>query len=396
MEQDDGFGLWIWGLAEVVDVSVWAQAADDGGTGWGVNGVTLGPDGDFAVVADADASLLAPDVGPPGTSGRGTEDGVFLVEGLLVGLVRGLAQFAVDFVLVAVGDELVEELVGPDQFADAVGSQEWHEAFLPVVVAAFDFAFGLGRWGVAELDAVEVEGGAELGEGVGVVSVKEGVVVHVEGQGQAMGLEDAGEEVEVGEEGFSGVEACAGVEARGIVEDVQEDLFVGATGQPSVGCGVVLPERPVVAGLPAFDGFWGGFVAGVGRELMFDGPAADAGAVGFEVEPTVKFAGGGTVGGGWFGGEQFGDQGGDLGDPVGEVIATGQAGRPGVGAALSTGEQVVGAQLVVAAQTDAQFVGDGFGREDAGAGLGEEVADQWRGDAVSELVSELTFFIAPR
>jgi len=36
------------------------------------------------------------------------------------------------------------------------------------------------------LDAVEVEGRAELGERVGVVGVEEGVEVHIQGQGQAV------------------------------------------------------------------------------------------------------------------------------------------------------------------------------------------------------------------
>ena len=43
--------------------------------------------------------------------------------------------------------ELVEEVVGPDQFNDVVGGQEWDQSFLPVVMTAFDFTFGLGRWG---------------------------------------------------------------------------------------------------------------------------------------------------------------------------------------------------------------------------------------------------------
>ena len=54
-----------------------------------------------------------------------------------------LAEFAMDFMLVGVGPEVVEPLVGPGEFGHAVGSQERDEAFLPVVVAAFDFAFGL-------------------------------------------------------------------------------------------------------------------------------------------------------------------------------------------------------------------------------------------------------------
>jgi hypothetical protein len=390
MKQDDGFGIFVWGVAEVVDVTIGAETADDGGAGWGVNGLALGADGDFAVVTDADAGLLAPDVGPPRAVGIGLEDGALFGEGLLVGGVGCLAEFAVDFVLVGVGDELVEQMVRPDQFNDAVSGQEGDEAFLPVVVTAFDFAFGLGRWGVEQLDAVEVEGCAELGEGVGVVGVEEGVVVHIKGQGQAVGLEDAGKEVEVGQEGFAGVEACAGVETGGVVEDFQQDLFVGTAGQPGVRGGIVLPEGPVIAGLPAFDGLGSGFAASVGGELMGDGPAADAGAVGFEVEPTLGFTGRGAVGGRGLGGEQFGDQGGDFSGPFRLVIAARQAGRPGFGVALSAGEQVVCAQLVEATEADPQFERDGFRRKDAGASLGEEMADQWRGNTVGEL----EFFMA--
>ena len=125
--------------------AIWAEAAQDGGAGWGVNGLALGSDGDFAVVADADAGLLAPDVGPPRALGSGTDDRAVFGAGLLVGGVGCLAEFAVDFVLVGVGDELVEQLVGPDQFHDLVGGQEWDQAFLPVVVTAFAFAFGVGR-----------------------------------------------------------------------------------------------------------------------------------------------------------------------------------------------------------------------------------------------------------
>ena len=56
-----------------------------------------------------------------------------------------------------------------------------------------------------------------------------------------------------------------------------------------------MPEGAQIAGLPAFDGFGGGFVAGIGGKLVLDGPAADAGAVGFKVEPAMEFAGTGAV-----------------------------------------------------------------------------------------------------
>jgi hypothetical protein len=73
---------------------------------------------------------------------------------LFSGGVWGGAQFAMDFVLVGVGQELVKQAVGPCEFADLIGCQEWREAFLPVVMAALDFAFGLGRWGIEEFEIV--------------------------------------------------------------------------------------------------------------------------------------------------------------------------------------------------------------------------------------------------
>jgi hypothetical protein len=152
-------------------------------------------------------------------------------------------------------------------------------------------------------------------------------------------------------------------------------LFVGTAGQPGVRGGIVLPEGTVIAGWPAFDGFGRGLVAGVGGELMGDGPAADAGAVGFEVETTMGFTGGGAVGGRGLGREQFGDQGRDFSGPCRLVIPAGPTGRPGLGVALSAGSQVVRAQLVVAAEADPQFERDGCRRKEAGASLGEEMAD---------------------
>ena len=64
---------------------------------------------------------------------------------------------------------------------------------------------------------------------------------------------------------------------------------------------------------------------------MGDGPTADAGAVGFEVEPTMGFTGGGAVGGRGLGGEQFGDQGSDFGGQCWLVIPAGPTGRLGLG-----------------------------------------------------------------
>ena len=59
---------------------------------------------------------------------------------------------------------------------------------------------------------------------------------------------------------------------------------------------------------------------------------------------------------------------------------------------MGAGEQVIGAELVEAAETDPQFQRDGFGLKQAGASLGEEMADQGCSTATGEL--RLLFFIA--
>jgi hypothetical protein len=183
-------------------------------------------------------------------------------------------------------------------------------------------------------------------------------------------LEGAGEEIEVGEEGFAGVEAGAGVVAGGVVDQIEQDLLVGGTGQPGVGTGIVLPESAPVANLPAFDGLRGLLVASVWGLVVLESPAADAGAVGLEAQAAVEFAGGGAVGGGRLGGQEFGEQGGDWGGPVRMMIAAGTAGRPSVGLTVGTGVEVVAIEFVEAGTPQAQFGGGRARRKSLGAMLG--------------------------
>jgi len=328
MEQDAWFGFWIGGMAEEIDVAIWTQAADDLCARWGVDGQALGVDRDFAIVTDADLVLLAPDKGPPGASRDGSQNGVFVGEGLLPGGVGSGAQFAVDFVLIDMRQELIQELVGAVEFQDPVGGQQGRQTFLPVIMTAFDFAFGLGSWGITERDAIEVQGGAELGEGFGCVGEEKGVMIHIKGQGQAMGLKGAGEEVQMGQQGFGGIKAGTDIVAAGIVQEVEQGLFGGVIWQPGMGTGVILPEGSQIAHLPAFDGFGRGFVTRVGSPVIFDGPAADTGAVGFETESAEEFAGTSAVGDRGLGGEQFFKQVICGGWPDGLMISAGDAWRP--------------------------------------------------------------------
>jgi len=392
VEQHQRFGFRIGGLAQVEDVAVGPQTADDAGARRSGDAVAGRADGDFAVVADPDVRALAPDVGPPGAGGSGAQDGALFGQRLVPSGLGCRAQFAVDFVSVGVRSQLVEQVIGTVELMDLVGGQQGREAFLPVVVAAFDFAFGLGRGGVAQGHAVKVEGSAELGEGVGGVGEEEGVVIDVEGQGQAVGDKGAGQKVQMGQEGFAFVEAGSGVDAGGVVEQVEQALFVGGAGQEGVRSGVILPEGTEVADLPAFDGLGWLFVASVGGQLLGDGPAADAGAVGFEVQPAQEFAGAGTVGGGRLGGEQRGELGGDCGRPVGLVIAAGVARDPGLDLALGGGAQIVAVEFVEAGSGQLQFGLDAGGAELPGAELGQQVADERSG----QTMDQLEFFIGPR
>ena len=77
VEQNQRVGFGVGGVLEVKEVSVGSQAADDGRAGRGGNGMTLVVNGDFAIIADADMSALAPNVGPPGTGGSGAQNRAF-------------------------------------------------------------------------------------------------------------------------------------------------------------------------------------------------------------------------------------------------------------------------------------------------------------------------------
>jgi hypothetical protein len=181
------------------------------------------------------------------------------------------------------------------------------------------------------------------------------------------------------------VETRADVVARRVIEPVEQHLFLGGAGQKGVRGGVVLPERPGVAGLPAFDGFGRGVETGVRGEVVLEGPAADAGAVGSQAEAALEFAGTSAVGGGGLGGEQFGEQGRDGGGPRGQMIAARNAGRPSFGLSPGARPQVVGVNLVKAGERQSQFPG-GFGSGEFPLSMaGQEVANEGRGQTFDQL-----------
>jgi hypothetical protein len=121
VEQDEEVDFFFGGVTQVEDVAIGAPAADDRAPGRSVEALTVQAHGDFAVVADAHAGLLTPDIRPPRAGGHRTQDGALGVQGLLASVLGREAQFTVGFVLVDMGQQLIEQVIGPLEFEDTVG-----------------------------------------------------------------------------------------------------------------------------------------------------------------------------------------------------------------------------------------------------------------------------------
>jgi len=266
-----------------------------------------------------------------------------------------------DFVLVGMGQEMIEQAISALEFNDIISRQQRWQTLLPVVVTSFDFTFGLRCWRITKSHAVEVQSGAELSEGFRSMGEEEGVVIDIECQRQAVDQEDTREKIEVGQEGFAVVEACAGIIAGGVIQQIEQDLFVRGIGKEGVRTGIILPKRAVIPGLPAFDHFACRLGAYVRSQMILDRPTPNAGPIRFEVEPTEKFTGDSTVGGGRFGREKFGEQGHGLIGPGRMMVAAGKTGRPVLGMALGAGFEVIAIELVEPQVSQSQFQGCGLG-----------------------------------
>ena len=170
----------------------------------------LRADGNAPVAADLDERAHAPDVIPPRAAGRGPQDGAFFFLGLCPGPLRGLAQFAMDFLGVAMRTQGVDLRIGHLDFGDLFAGEVGGQTALPILVGAFDFAFGLGRGGVTETDVLKLECPAQLGEGVRIIGEKDTVVIDVDLERASVGQKRGGQEVEVGEQEFALINLGAG------------------------------------------------------------------------------------------------------------------------------------------------------------------------------------------
>ncbi len=178
-------------MAEIVDIPIRPEATDDRGTGWSVDGEALLTDWNFAIIAYTEAGLLAKDIGPPRALGRRSKHGTLFCVSLVPGRLWGCADFAVDFMGVGVVKELFEQGIGWFELDKIFSGENGRQTILEVMMAAFNFAFGLWGWGKSQGHAIEVECRPQLSKGFGGMGKKEGVIIHVQGQGQTVSTEGA-------------------------------------------------------------------------------------------------------------------------------------------------------------------------------------------------------------
>jgi len=248
--------------------------------------------------------------------------------GLLPCVLRRAAQLTVLFAFVAVDAQLVDECIGGGDADNVVGREQRGQPPLPELVEPLDFAFGLGGGREEKGDAVKVQGGAELCEGIGSVGEEDAVVVDVERKGQPVLLEGTGQEIKVGEQVLRLIELRASDEAAAVVEHIQERIEPGLAGKEGVRGGIQLPQFPDLLALPAAHAGAGAAGLGGGGQSFGPGKPPDAGAVQRMAAAAVDFAGDERIGGGRIGLEQPAREGLDCSGPCRAAVAAGGLGLP--------------------------------------------------------------------
>ena len=322
------------------------KAKNDLGLGWFFDAQALRADRHAPIAADLDGGAHAPYIIPPRATGRWPQDGTFFFAGLIPRPLRGLTQFAMDFMGVAMCPEVVDLGIGDFDFGNLFAGEVGGQSSLPELMFAFDFAFSLRRGGIQETDVIELERPAQLGQGVGLVREKDTVVIDVDLERASVGLESGGQEVEVGEQEFALVEFGAGEQAAAIIKQVEHGEGKLGVREPAVGRGVELPEFADLRALPAAHGGQNFFGRDGMSQIVFQRPAADLGAVEFEGVQAEGFGSGEAVRTRRRAGQTFDQKFDDGLRPGGSMVAAGSAGGPegwlfsGAGGVVSGGQSV--------------------------------------------------------
>ena len=339
----------------------------------------LGANGNATVGADLDGGTNAPNIGPPRAARGGPEDGSFFFAGRVPGLLRGQAQFAMDFVGVAMEAQSVDVGVGGFDIGDVFAGEIGWEAALPELVFALDFSFGLGCGGIKEANVIELERPAQLGEGLGILGEEHGVIIDVDLERPAVEEEGGGEEIEVGEEQFPVIEFGADEQAAAIVQHIDHGKVQGAFREPAMRRSIHLPEFADLGALPAAHRGERALGRGGMGITLLDGPMADLGAVELERVQPEGFGGGEAVRARRGTTQPFYEELDDGFGPGGGVVAARGARGPPLFFLGGAGAEVVGAEGVETAARQAQLLGGGGGRQGLLAEGSEDVTDKSRG-----------------
>jgi hypothetical protein len=251
------------------------MAEDELGAWVSLDAYTLSADRDATIGGDSDRRADAPDEGPPGTGGDRSQSGAFLLQGEIPSMGGFHLEFAVDLMVVAMESEVLDMRISLVEVGDLFACEEGGQTLLPKEVTAFDFPFGLRGWGIAKADAVEVEGSAQLGEGLGVMSEEDAMIIDIDFQRQPVFVKGGGQEIQIGQEQFALIDFGAGEDTAAIIEHVDHRKELRAVDEPLVRRGVQLPKFTDLTALPTFDRSLGAVVRpGVG-EVFSDGPVTD-------------------------------------------------------------------------------------------------------------------------
>lgn len=227
------------------------ETVDDAGAGGDTSAQAFVADRHATIGTDFQGSTRAPDVRPPWATRNGTQDRAIFLTGFAGGGIWSAAQFAMDFVGVAMAAQSGQELVGGFWSGDIFGREQSGQPPLPVLMLAFDFAFGLRSAGVAQGDAVEVQGSSQLSQSFGPLREEKAMAIDVKFEWQAMFHESGGKEVKVGEQVFGVINLGARADTGAIIQQIEQRIVSFVAWEPTVGSGVELPECADLEALPA-------------------------------------------------------------------------------------------------------------------------------------------------
>ena len=195
----------------------------------------LDADRNAAVRTDLERGAKTPNIRPPGAARGWAQDGPFFFLGEVPGFLWREAQLTVEFVGVAMESQSINVWVGDFNFGNLFADEIGWEPTLPELVLSLHFAFGLRRWSIKETNVVEFERRAELGQCVGILCEKDGVIIDVDLEGPPVAEEGGGEEIEVRQEEFSIIEFGTDEQAAAIVEHIEHGKIQGRGGKPAMG-----------------------------------------------------------------------------------------------------------------------------------------------------------------